>query len=102
VEALTAVQFKALQDLPDDERTPPKIKSQGEYWPTGHGKTQLDKHKIPLSRLEVLPHKLSPSTTGFVKRADRAEGEICAPDDDCYPYPYPIKDMYEWYKDATW
>jgi hypothetical protein len=68
----------------------------------GAWKTQLEKPNIPLSRLEVLLRELSPSTTGFVKRADRSEGEICAPDDYCYPYPHPIKDMYEWYKDATW
>jgi hypothetical protein len=91
-----------LQDLPDEERAPPEILHQGEYWPTGHGKTQLEKPKFPLSRLEVLPLEPSPPTTAFVKRADRSDAGICAHGDDCYPYPYPIKDMYEWYKDATW
>lgn len=119
MEQLSDEKFEELQNLPDDQKSPPQIVHTGEYWPTGHGKTQLEKSKKPGSKQTDPQHKRSPtnsdsdiqehgakehgnSTIGFVKRADQPSGQICAPDDECYPYAYPLKDMYEWYKDAVW
>ncbi|KAH8728381.1 hypothetical protein GQ44DRAFT_784073 [Phaeosphaeriaceae sp. PMI808] len=106
---LTPEQFKILQDLPDDEKSPPNEIGRGEYWPRGPGKDHLDKSKLVSKRSpttnnnqEDSEQKRTPSTIGFVKRADRSDTQVCAYGEDCYPYPYPIKDMYEWYKDATW
>jgi hypothetical protein len=114
---LTPVQLKALQDLPDDEKSPPVEIARGEYWPNGHGKTQLDELKNPTGKRRVSQQKRSSSTSdkeedskqkrrnstiGFIKRADRSDVQVCAFGEDCYPYPYPMKDMYEWYKDVVW
>ncbi|KAF1842947.1 uncharacterized protein K460DRAFT_356738 [Cucurbitaria berberidis CBS 394.84] len=114
---LTAAQFKILQDLPDDEKTPPEEIGRGEYWPMRPGKEQLDESKALAGKQgdsqqkrspttsdnhEDSQQKRSPSSIGFVKRADRSDTPVCAYGEECYPYPYPIKDMYEWYKDVAW
>lgn len=91
-----------MQDLPDDEKSPPEELHRAEYWPNGPGKAQLDKSKAPAGKRGDSQLKRSPTTIGFVKRADRSDAQICAYGEECYPYPYLIKDMYEWYKDAAW
>jgi hypothetical protein len=107
-----------LQKIPYKDRKAPEIISQGEYWPNGPGKVHLDKFRArsgtqggsqqkrglnPSDNEEdSQQHQHSPYTGGFVKRADRAEGELCEFGDDCYPYPYPIEDMYESYKGVVW
>jgi hypothetical protein len=115
---LTDAQLKALKELPEKDKRAPEVLSQGEYWPTGHGKTQLERFLAPAGKRgfsqqkrsptasgqqEDSQQKRSPSTVGFVKRAEQSDGSsICSFGEDCYTYPYPIEDMYEWYKDATW
>ncbi|KAF2821073.1 hypothetical protein CC86DRAFT_386620 [Ophiobolus disseminans] len=114
VRDLTKLEFEKLKAEPVEDRTPPEILFTGEYWPTGHGKTQLEKSKSPPgkrgdpqqyqnlsngSHQEGSPQKHSPSTVGFVRRADSPSGQLCAFGETCYPYPYPMEDMYEMYKD---
>ncbi|KAF1839132.1 hypothetical protein BDW02DRAFT_615487 [Decorospora gaudefroyi] len=113
VPELTDEEFKEKQALPADQRRPPEELHRGEYWPKGPGKTHLDKFNAEggsqqkrsptiSDNREDLQQKRSPSTNGFVKRADRLDGQVCVEGDECYPYPYPMEKMYEWYKDAKW
>jgi hypothetical protein len=114
---LTDAEFEALRKLPKEERSPPEEQHRGEYWPTGQGQTQLENSRGAAGKRRNLPQKRGPITSGehedsqqkhntsdigFVKRADRSDVGICEFGEDCYPFPYPIEDMYEWYKDATW
>jgi hypothetical protein len=114
---MTEEEIAKLKALPDDEKSPPKEMGRGEYWPNGHGQVQLDKPRAPAATPGVPQQKRSPSTNGsqgnsqqkrepstigFVKRADRSDAQVCAYGEDCYPYPYPIEDMYEWYKNVIW
>ncbi|KAH7082451.1 hypothetical protein FB567DRAFT_594924 [Paraphoma chrysanthemicola] len=117
VDDLTIKEFEALKDLPKDQRRAPEVRHQKEYWPKGPGKNQLDKikarrsegrsaqqeHSSNISTGQIDPqHERTTAPIGFVKRAERSDEEVCDFGEDCYPYPYPIEDMYAWYKDATW
>jgi hypothetical protein len=106
-----------MRALPEDEQSPPKVIARGEYWPIGHGQTQLDGPSAPAATPGVPQQKRSPSTNGsqedsqqkrepstigFVKRAESSDAQVCVYGEDCYPYPYPLEDMYDWYKDIGW
>ena len=109
--------MEELKREPSDKQRPPEVQYQGEYWPAadGPGTKQLAKSQgakrrdLELNSSSVTSHKQEESgqqdsllANGFVKRADRSDGEICAYGDECYPYPYPMTDMYDWYQQATW
>ncbi|KAH7389371.1 hypothetical protein DE146DRAFT_161202 [Phaeosphaeria sp. MPI-PUGE-AT-0046c] len=113
----TDKEFEELRKIPQDERVPPEELFRGEYWPTGPGRDQLEgRTPPPIKRGDLQQNgndttsdyqrdanvERSPSTPGFVKRADRAGGEVCTYGEDCYPYPYPIENMFDWYNEATW
>lgn len=102
-------EFKRLKDLPEHERRAPEIVHQAEYWPGSEAPGTKQLAQTPgVQRRDAHQNNTrqgqeqdEPFVHGFVKRADRAEGEVCAYGDDCYPYPYPMEDMYEWYKDVA-
>ncbi|KAH7070746.1 hypothetical protein BKA63DRAFT_519053 [Paraphoma chrysanthemicola] len=114
---ITLDAFKELQALPKDQRSPPPVVQRGEYWPNGPGKKQLDKikarrserrsaqqeHSSNISTGRIDPqHERTTAPIGFVKRAESSDEQVCDFGEECYPYPYPIEDMYAWYKDAAW
>ncbi|EAT90565.1 hypothetical protein SNOG_02353 [Parastagonospora nodorum SN15] len=117
VPELTEEEYKAL--TPEQRSVPPEIVHEAEYWPTGHGATQLNGKKTTraTSGLEVTQSHSSSiqdnvSATSnqspdmlyeeIAKRADREDGEILEPEDEDYPYPYSIDNMVEFYGGIKW
>jgi hypothetical protein len=117
VKDLSKEEFEEKRKRPDDEKEPPEVIHDGEYWPNGHGKTQLDRFRASVGKREILQEdrspttsdsqkesqqKRNPTTIGFVKRAERPGSPICSHGEDCYPYAWPIDQMYDSFKEATW
>jgi hypothetical protein len=108
----TKEEMEELRKVPKEERKPPKIEKEAEYWPNGPGADQLagnTQQKRSLTsngNQEDSQQEHSPTTGGFVKRASADDGRekigVLDPEDKEYPYPYDIDQIYDWYKDATW
>jgi hypothetical protein len=113
VDPIDKFQLAELQKA--EIKTAPKVKFTGEYWPNGVGEEHLKRFNdragkqgdssqkgsfITSSHQEESWQDNTPAAMGFVKRAvDRSDTPICEYGEECYPFPYPINDMYEAYKD---
>lgn len=117
VDDIEKADLDELKDKPESEQKPPEIKYRGEYWPAAEapgtkqlarsqGASRRDTQQISSSITrndqEQPQQGGNHSVHGFVKRAESSDGEICAYGEDCYPYPYPLKDMFDWYSKVTW
>ncbi|PVH91997.1 hypothetical protein DM02DRAFT_544625 [Periconia macrospinosa] len=101
---------------PEERSKPPKILHEGEYWPNGVGRDQLEGklNEINLDTTEFQPRSsmtdatldLDPPmesvTGGLIKRAEFEDAEVLELGDEGYPYPYSIDDIYKWYQHIAW
>jgi len=77
--------------------------AEGEYWPTGPGKNHLERIRNaagPQPTPTPTPEAANPVETP-PDRPFRRE-DVLESSDEEYPYYYPIDDIYDWYKEATW
>lgn len=101
---------KTVKELPPSEKNkPPAFIHEGEYWPNGHGATQLTgkKNTRATSDLEVTRSATSGQSPEMLhediaKRADSNTGELLELGEEGYPFPYSIDDMVKFYGDIQW
>ncbi|KAF2756600.1 hypothetical protein EJ05DRAFT_69860 [Pseudovirgaria hyperparasitica] len=111
VDKITYIQVPKLTEAEIqawDKKTPPKEMGRGEYWPNGPGAAHLLANPIVIrsedeqAQSSILEDRdiQSPAASVY-QRATGTESdgsEVLEPDDDGYPYPYSIDEMYEFYK----